>query len=101
MNKKVEIRVKMLLGITDSKQIGPTVTQGRVESGVISSNNVDVGLKEAFVEEDREIKYKELVVNALSYMDDIFRMAENKDNAQFGNDVIFSLLNQKNLELNI
>ena len=59
---------------------------------MISSNNIDVGLKEAFVEEDKEIKYKELVIKALSYMDDIFRLSENRENAQFGNDIIFSLL---------
>ena len=66
MNKKVDIRVKTPLGITDSNQTGLTVTQGGVKSAVISSNNIDVGLKEAFVEEDKEIKYLELVIKALS-----------------------------------
>ena len=33
-------------------------------------------------------------------MDDIFRMSENIENAQYGNDAIYHMINKKNLELN-
>ena len=100
MNKNVNIKVKTPFGITESKPRGPIVTQGGVESAVISSNNVDEGLKEAFEVEEKELKYEELIVKALSYMDDIFRMSENIENAQYGNDAIHHMINKKNLELN-
>ena len=100
MNKNVNIKVKTPFGVTESKPTGPIVTQGGVESAVISSNNVDTGLKEAFAEEEKELIYEELVVKALGYMDDIFRMSETRENAQYGNDAIYNMIHKKNLELN-
>ena len=77
MNQKVRIKVKTPLGTSETEESGPTVTQGGVEAAIVSSNNVDVGMEEVFNDEEKEIKYKEITVKGLSYMDDIMRMSES------------------------
>ena len=101
MNEKVKIKVKTPLGTSETEESGPTVTQGGVEAGIVSSNNVDVGMEEAFNDEDKEIRYKELTVKGLSYMDDIMCMSENLENAEYGNRKMEECIGRKNLSFNL
>ena len=101
MNKNVRIQVKTAVGTTDPGDAGPTVAQGSVDSAPISSNSLDVGVEETFKEPEKEVKYKELSMNAAIYMDDILRMAESIENAQYGNDKIITMINNKRLTLNL
>ena len=95
MNENVNIKVKTPVGLTESEETGPIVSQGTVPAAIISSSNIAVGVEEAFKESDKEILYHDIPINALSYMDDIFRMADNANKAQFGNDRMEEMINMK------
>ena len=56
MNKEVSVKVKTPVGMTESKSVGPSVTQGTIEAVLMSSNNLDVGVEEAFADETKEVK---------------------------------------------
>ena len=101
MNESVNIKVKTPLGTSESKKTGPTVTQGGIEAALVSSNNVDVGVEETFIDETIEIKYEEIPLKPLSYMDDLMRMASNVNDAQEGNKLMEEFIGKKNLELNL
>ena len=102
MNKNIKIRVKTPLGMTETKEAGTGPSQGSVDAALISANSIGNGVKEALNEEDKELKYNEsLVLSGLSFMDDIGRMSEDRDKAQYGNDRIEDMINRKGLEFNL
>ena len=101
MNKELEVTVKTPVGTSKEHKVGPTVTQGSIEAALISSNNLDVGVEEEFVEKDKEVKYEELSLNAQIYMYDLTRMSESVESAQYGNDTMERMINKKRLSLNM
>ena len=100
MNKTFNIKVKTLVGTSREEKTDPIVAQGSVEAAIISSNNVDVGVTEKFDDNEREIEYADVKLNPLSFMDDIFRLAGNASDAQYGNDMIELMVHEKNLQFN-
>ena len=101
MNKSSKIKVQTPLGETEEKETGPTVTQGSVEAATLSSVSLDNGVDEGFNEKEREVKYLDIVLAPLLYMDDVFRMATNIEDAQYGNERIREVLDPKQLRLNL
>ena len=101
MNKSVRITVKMPVGVTQSAEVGETVTQGSVEAATLSSNSIDKGLNVAFADSDGEISYCDVKLSPVSFMDDIGRFAETVRSAQDGNDRIVNMLESKLLDVNI
>ena len=101
MNENVRVKVKTPVGTTKAGDAGPTVAQGSVDAAIISSNSLDVGVEETFTDMEKEIKYIELPLPLEIYMDDLFRMAETLENAQYGNDAMVDMLNKKRLTLNL
>ena len=100
MNKNSRIRVKTPLGLTEAKETGPLVAQGSVDGAVLSSNNSGKGVNEEFNEPDKEIRYENLVLGPIIFMDDIFRMAGNLESAQYANDKMEDFVEKKILKLN-
>ena len=100
MNKKATIRVNTPVGTSQPKETGPNVQQGTVEAGVISSGSIDKGVNDTFASSDCELKYLELTINPQIYMDDIFRMAENRDSAQYANNAMKDMVERKLLSFN-
>ena len=100
MNEKVNIQVKTPVGTSES-EVTNVVTQGGVDALLISSSNVAVGIKEAFEDSDKEVTYFELKLSPQSFMDDIMRLAENVESAQYGNDAMEDMINRKVLKSNI
>ena len=101
MNKEVSVKVKTPVGMTESKSVGPSVTQGTIEAVLMSSNNLDVGVEEAFADETKEVKYKDITLNPTIYMDDLTRMAETVESAQYGNNRMEEMVNRKRLSFNV
>ena len=101
MNKNVRIRVKTAVGTSESKETGPIVTQGGVDAAIISANNVDVGLTETFGDETNNIKYEDLSINALGYMDDILDANTDVASVQKANNLMEELVGRKNLQFNL
>ena len=65
MNKDTRIKVKTPVGVTKTKEVGPTVTQGSVDAALVSASSLDKGVDKEFNsetnEESIEVKYKDLV----------------------------------------
>ena len=101
MNEKVKIEVKTPVGTSDSAEVKEIVSQGSPEAALISSANVSAGVDEAFANSDKEIKYHDINLNPQSYMDDVIRMAENRNNAQYGNDKMEEMVKKKVLQFNL
>ena len=60
MNKNVRIEVKTPVGTTTQAEVGPTVTQGSVESAIISAAGLDKGIRDAFLNSPGEAKYLDI-----------------------------------------
>ena len=116
LNKNVRIRVKTPVGVTASADTGPTVSQGSSEGAIVSSVNLDNGIKEYYHDNEDEtgdneernrtkrkigkIHYEEIVMNPMLYQDDCMNLADNIDDAQKSNDLMVELLETKLLTLN-
>ena len=101
MNTNVTIKVKTPVGMSEKEEVGQIVTQGGVEAALVSSNNVDVGVKESFTDKDKELKYETIQLGPLSYVDDITRLSDNPKDAEHGNKMIEEFIGGKNLALNL
>ena len=101
LNKNLRIKVQTSVGTSASKDTGPTIGQGNVDAGVISSVNLDNGVNDAFVDSDGELNYLELDLGPLLFMDDIFRMGDNVTSAQVANDLLEEMIGKKSLEFNL
>ena len=116
LNKNVRIRVKTPVGVTASADTGPTVSQGSSEGAIVSSVNLDNGIKEYYHDNEDEtrdneegnrtkrkigkIHYEDIVMNPMLYQDDCTNLADNIDDAQKSNDLMVELLETKPLTLN-
>ena len=101
LNKNSRIKVKTPVGVSASQETGPLVAQGKPEAGILSSVNLDKDVNVTFASSDCEVRYFELVLAPILYMDDIFRMTENVTAAQEGNIKMEYIVGSKGLDLNL
>ena len=102
MNRNVSIKVKTPVGMTESKEVDPLVSQESVEAALLSGNSIGKGIERTFTDETKEVKYTdELTLAPITYMDDIARLAEDKESAQYANDKLEDMLNSKGLSFNL
>ena len=101
MNKNVRIKIKTPVGITQSEDTGPQVTQGSVEAATISSVSIGNGVSDTFAHSDVEVVYGNVSLGPQMFMDDIARMAENIMSAQYANDLMEEIVGSKGLEFNL
>ena len=116
LNQNIRIRVKTPLGHTDARDTGPGVGQGTVMGAVISSNNLDGGIKEFFHPEDinaeenaeekrkqkdEKVRYNNVVLHPLLWQDDVFNASSSVAKAQEANNKMINLVESKLLDLNI
>ena len=100
MNKNVRIKVKTPVGITETEDTGPVASQGSVDAAVISSVSLGNGVSKAFEDSTYEIAYGNIEMSAQIFVDDVFRMGENVESAQYANNVMEELVGKKSLKLN-
>ena len=100
MNKNTRIIIQTPVGDTQPKNTGPIVTQGSVEGPVLSSVSIDNGTNVTFVQSEVEVMYKSLKLGPTIFMDDLARMAATLASAQYGNNLMQELIEQKCLEFN-
>ena len=72
-----------------------------MEAAPLSAVSIDKGVSVTFADSDGEIKYIDLELGPVEFMDDIGRFAETVESAQDGNDRIVHLLESKLLDLNL
>ena len=101
MNKNVRIKIKTPVGMTQSEDVGPLVTQGSVEAATLSSVSLGNGVNDAFVQSDVEVVYGKITLGPQIFMDDIARLAENRASAQYANHLMEKVIGSKGLEFNL
>ena len=77
MNKNTIIKVQTPVGETETRNTGPIVTQGGVDSATISSVSIGNGVSDAFKDSNEEIVYNTLPLSSIIFMDDIFCCSHN------------------------
>ena len=97
LNKNTRIKVNTPVGVSDSADTGPIVTQGSLDAGILSSVSIDNGTSVTFANSDCEVDYYGLNLSPLRYQDDIMRMAETISSAQYSNNAMEDLFEQKSL----
>ena len=85
--------------MTDSFAVGPTVSQGSIGGGLISTINLDFSINRFFMNSNNEIFYHDVRMLPLIYQDDLGRFSSNRLDAQAGNDKIEACMETKLLDL--
>ena len=85
--------------MTDKFTVGPTVSQGSIGGGLISTINLDFSINRFFINSSNEIYYYGVRMHPLIYQDDLGRFSSNRLDAQAGNDKIEACMETKLLDL--
>ena len=71
LNKQNEIQIKTSVGMSDSFLTGPTVSQGSIGGGLISTINLDFSVNTFFYKSTNEIFFHDVRMQPLIYQDDL------------------------------
>ena len=99
LNKQNEIRIKTSVGMSDPFLTGPTVSQGSIGGGLISTINLDYSVNRFFFKSTNEIFFHDIRMQPLIYQDDLGRFASSRMDAQAGNQKIEACMETKVLDL--
>ena len=100
MNKDTVIKVNTPLGDTEERSTGPGLGQGTVEGAVLSSNNLDGGVQEKFVDSN-DIHYGNIQLKPLLFQDDVASPSSDLENAQENNERMKDVVESKLLDFNL
>ena len=78
LNKSSTIQIQTSVGVSDSFEVGPTVAQGSIGGGLISSCNLDYSVNRYFYNSSTEVFYHDLKMQPLIYQDDLGRFAASE-----------------------
>ena len=101
LNKDTEISVKTPVGITDYADVGEGLGQGTNEGAIISSINLDGGIKESLEDTENEVMYLDLKLNPCLFQDDVARLAKTLNAVREGNKRLEYMAESKLLDYNI
>ena len=100
--------------ISEAQDTGPNVGQGTISGAVVSSVNLDQGMKEYFHDEedndksegkdkevDEKVMYADIKLYPFLFQDDIMNLSKSIDSAQSAIIKIENLLDSKLLDFNI
>ena len=101
MNKDTHIRVKTPVGYTEERSTGEGIGQGTLEGAVLSSVNLDGGVRDYFKDSCHEVNYADIQLGPLLYQDDIKRLSDDIPAAQLGVYKLEQIAESKLLDFNI
>ena len=99
LNKSNRIQIKTSVGVSNRFEVGPTVAQGSIGGGLISSCNLDYSVNKYFRSSSSEVFYHDLKLQPLIYQDDLGRFSTSVQAAQDGTKKIESCMESKLLDL--
>ena len=85
--------------MTEFFTTAPTVSQGSIGGGLISTINIDYSVNRFFFNSTNEIFFQDVRMQPLIYQDDLGRFSSNRLDAQAGNDKIEACMESKVLDL--
>ena len=100
LNKNTRICVQTPVGVTEEKDTGEGVGQGRLEGAIVSAVNLDKGVNEFFHDSEYEVSYGEVHLQPIVYQDDVARMSVDLESAQTGNNKMEAMAESKILNYN-
>ena len=100
LNKETNIKVRTPLGETEESNTGAGLGQGTVEGAVLSSNSLDKGVQDNFIESEN-VYYGEVKIKPLLFQDDVASPATNVKSAQDNNKRMERVLDSKLLNFNL
>ena len=100
LNKETEVRVKTPVGYTKFEEVGESLGQGTNEGAVVSTVNLDGGIREYFQDSETEVNYSELKLGPCLFHDDIARLKENIESVKDGNKRVEAMAESKLLDFN-
>jgi hypothetical protein len=99
LNKENRIQIKTSVGVTEPFKVGPTVSQGSIGGGLISTINLDFSINRFFFDSSNEIFFHNVRMQPLIYQDDLGRFASSRMDAQAGITKIETCMETKILDL--
>ena len=99
LNKENQIQIQTSVGMTEPFETGPSVSQGSIGGGLISTINLDYSINRFFLESCNEIFYHDIKMLPLIYQDDLGKFSSSRLDAQAGNDRIEACMETKLLDL--
>ena len=99
LNRSSQIQIKTGVGFTKSVDIGPSVAQGSIGGGLVSSCNLDYSVNRFFQDSEKEIYYRDIKLQPLIYQDDLARFSNSIREANDGNVKIEAVMEGKLLDL--
>ena len=101
MNKDTIVKVNTGVGTTEEAETGENIGQGTGEGAIISAANISDGISKAFKHSSYEISYGEEMLNPLLFQDDIARVCDSIEAAQYGNELVNHVMETKLLDFNL
>ena len=100
LNENTKIEVKTAVGNTDQAEVGAVVGQGTIGGALVSQAVLDEAATESFPPAGRlELKYGEVPMAPLMWMDDLLHAAPGLDEAREVNRRINKMMKQRGLKL--
>ena len=100
MNDTVRVKVKTPVEISKVEEADGGASQGSVEASTLSSVNLDSGVRDGFEESDKEVKFYNLELAPMIFVDDVLRMGDSIESAQYANELMEELVKRKFLRFN-
>ena len=101
LNKDTRIRVRTVVGDSESEETGENLAQGSMEASLGSSVNISRGVSDFFSSSEYEVSYGPIKLQPQSFMDDLGRFCADPVSAQIGNDRFESMAEVKLLDYNL
>ena len=101
MNKDLRIKVRTPVGDSKEEEVGKTVTQGSLESAIVSTNSISKGVEDFFNDSEHKVWYGNIHLQPFQFLDDLGRFSYDPVQAQYGNVKIENLLETKLLDCNL
>ena len=89
------------VGVTEEAERGPGVGHGTGEGALISSLNLDSGVREYFSSSDDDVSYGPIQLAPVLFQDDVARLALDIKSAQQGNNMMETMAETKLLDFNL
>ena len=101
INKSNRIKIQTGCGMSQSAETGENLAQGSIGGALASTLNLSIGIDTLFEGSTDEVSYGSTRLGPAMFQDDLARLCTTVHGAQAGNDRIDTVMNLKQLKLNI
>ena len=100
LNEKRPIKVTTAVGESEEEEVAEGLSQGTLESGILSSGSIGGGLMDFFGKSPYELELLGVRVQPMGYQDDILRGSKSIEDTRAGISKLEAMANSKNINYN-